>query len=922
MANDAFFQWQNESLLKTIYPLRELKLRDFLTFYQEIDLWAEYKNKPAAELQLENQAYQAAQVKMVEQAAAEYTSRRDYFLKADVQPDYALYAQLDPDEIKKINLMHGQFATYFPKFAGDVRKEKYFVAQQTSNWEAHRNDALKRITQAQRRVQIVVPQQQPVAQQELNRLQSGTLIMAEQELGKLRAFLSSFSKIEKRKLELAQSKEVARTKRKEFALRLDQSTPRIKPLEVQQKTLQAEVNRLKNRPNGPALEQYFANMDVSAAIHAQFPQADANLLSTINAAHRDIAQGFRFAKEVYGKISAIQAAITKLNQTQTAFNTEISQIETNLRNMPTTWPARPEREARMSALRDTYLPVLNAELGKLNDFLAFLNYSVKSTAELTQLLQEKENQLASATQSLSQLNTEATNLQQQIAAIDASLIIPDEKNLTQNTPAQALTAKDIVLWKLETYKAELAGKDHLQLLEDVVGRFMRQPQRYPLWLQYMVIHFSGMRYQSAHGSWADPKELLINLRTATIEKDYKNLNDGTIATICQDKIACYEPPAQTLIPNGPPRQIPLLAQAKDPRWLEKIADHLKELKAADAYHQCKALIELRMDEENYEVQMMDSTQLKDALEAIKDTLPDWMWKEIVKLTDLRVEDVTDDDWENLTPEQEAEKNSAKWAEYRQLMNQWKQDNLTGWREEHDRTSQLIVTRAVCNEVAEHIQHLRGNSPPGGLTAKPTWYLKTERDAAKSMSRQPGSRQPYFVKPRVVTNFTVGASILWLRYVSDYPNPWRIANAITLNNGDTLLPKELFTPKTGAPAAANTWVYEQGDGFKRTRTYLDDKKQPVREQQWLRWIHEATVAEVAETAEGMVVLTFETALPNDDKRLSSIGVFKHYLGSLTYEVSGDVFNASFVGYIPEGDVPYDDLKFMLDWNKILRRQVTP
>ena len=33
-----YFQWQNEILLKTIYPLREMKLRDFLVYYQEIDL--------------------------------------------------------------------------------------------------------------------------------------------------------------------------------------------------------------------------------------------------------------------------------------------------------------------------------------------------------------------------------------------------------------------------------------------------------------------------------------------------------------------------------------------------------------------------------------------------------------------------------------------------------------------------------------------------------------------------------------------------------------------------------------------------------------------------------------------------------------------------------------------------------------------
>ncbi len=45
MENTIHFQWQNEILCKTIYPMRETKLRDFLRFFMEIDIWAEYKDK-------------------------------------------------------------------------------------------------------------------------------------------------------------------------------------------------------------------------------------------------------------------------------------------------------------------------------------------------------------------------------------------------------------------------------------------------------------------------------------------------------------------------------------------------------------------------------------------------------------------------------------------------------------------------------------------------------------------------------------------------------------------------------------------------------------------------------------------------------------------------------------------------------------
>ena len=45
MAEPYYFQWQNEFLCKTIYPMREQKLRDFLVYYMEVDIWAQYKGK-------------------------------------------------------------------------------------------------------------------------------------------------------------------------------------------------------------------------------------------------------------------------------------------------------------------------------------------------------------------------------------------------------------------------------------------------------------------------------------------------------------------------------------------------------------------------------------------------------------------------------------------------------------------------------------------------------------------------------------------------------------------------------------------------------------------------------------------------------------------------------------------------------------
>src|SRR5262249_26854480 len=160
------------------------------------------------------------------------------------------------------------------------------------------------------------------------------------------------------------------------------------------------------------------------------------------------------------------------------------------------------------------------------------------------------------------------------------------------------------------------------------------------------------RYATAHGSWADPKDLLISLRTATLDKDFKKLDDDAVEAMAQERISVYETPN----PSDP--NVPKLSLTTDPKWKDKIAFHLRGLKSPSAYFQRKALFDLRLDEENYEVEAMTPTEALEALEAIKDTLPEWMWKEIVKLTDLRVNEVKDPNWEKLTPEEEEQRNEA------------------------------------------------------------------------------------------------------------------------------------------------------------------------------------------------------------------------------------------------------------------------
>lgn len=121
-------------------------------------------------------------------------------------------------------------------------------------------------------------------------------------------------------------------------------------------------------------------------------------------------------------------------------------------------------------------------------------------------------------------------------------------------------------------------------------------------------------------------------------------------------------------------------------------------------------------------------------------------------------------------------------------------------------------------------------------------------------------------------------------------------------------------KNAAPAAV-PWEYK-GGGMTRTRTTIDADKKKVNQNQWLRWIHEATVIEVTDTADGTYVYTFETSLPDDFAGTSCLGIFRNSLRWNLADGDEDNYNRSFVGYAPEGQVPLEHMKVMMDWNKII------
>jgi hypothetical protein len=694
MAKPMYFQWQNDILLKDIYPMRLVKLRDFLVYYKEADLWAEYKNKDISALQSDVQAYIKGMETARKEELKKYSTLKNYFITKDARSFYTKYKPIEEEAMALIQKNHDYFIASWPK---DIRGERTFIRSRVESFKT--------------------------------------------QLGFLR--------------------------------------DRIRYLQRQLEAMLAEH------------------------------------------------------------------------------------------------PNRAKVEAEYKLKNESAMPMLLEEMEKLRQFDETYDKVEKPKLEWYKL-----------------------------SKADPNFKTPEEEFLTSYKPSNPVTVKDIARWKAEGYAKSLQGKDQYQLLAEIRQRFEKEPKRFPYWLQYMIVHFSGMRYKSAHGSWADPKDLLVRLSVADVKKRQAALSDADVAAKCQEKIAQYE---------GAGANKPKLASATEKVWKDRVAMHMQGVKANGPKSRRIGLEGLAEAEAKYEFMSMTTDQALAKLEAMKNQLPAWAWKWIVMLTPLRVNHVTAAGWETFTPEED----KARFADTTlyPIFSKWAADNTGNWRAEHGRAHELIVTRAVCNETAEHVQHIRGHLPPGGLTDNAARYFKLFK------AKTPGVT---FIRPTGAEHYIQGASIFWLRFVNSEPSKWQIAGGVEDANGEGLLPKGFLgkrpQPKGGknAPPPTVPWNYKLGEPITRTRTTVDAQKKRVTQNQWLRWIHEATVIEVVETADDTYVYTFETSLPDDFRGTSCLGIFRNTLRWNLEDGTEDNYNRSFVGYVPEGQVPMIQLKTMLDWNKILRQ----
>ena len=959
MPEPIYFQWQNKTLLETIYPKRKEKLIDFLVHFEEIELWKTHENMPKAELTKRKKKYEAKQGKALVEIVKVYNREKGYFLDDDSSKDEkkdavtlyrekykALKTDADGDELEPVRNLHKTFQLINPKGKNiywdnvrkknNIRKEKIFVAQRVMAWEEYRKKVTDNISRQRRRVNSIranvrdaeskgqaglkdeFQKRADSAQEELDRLENQILKMVDDEMIHLKALSSAYSKYEKRKLAVEKARETIQDNLEKKLGELREKKRKIRQAEEELRSVKGWLRRFNAMQSPDGIDGFMEDaknevMDGMSKSSLENIFGNEIVLQDRFVGNWDYLTSLitiKMGDDV--RLTYVRRAMENIEAIKVDIGGRIDKLEEN-----------GDPVGLIPKLQGIVLLVLMPELEKLGDYFFALDHKVNSkagkiSAELLDKNQAREKEVQ---KDLKAGQSELKKLQKEIALIRARLEVPEEEELVKYEPEKEITVKDIVIEMANEYRESLSKKTQEELLETIVQLFWDNPEKFPLWLQYMVIHFSGMRYASAHGSWADPKELLGNLLASDREEENRILvNEDDVETRAQVWLRYLKSDGdQVEVEGEEPITLPLSKLSEDDA--PKIASFIADLEG-NFYTQRKAIHNLKMLQDKLRIEAMSP---EDVLEELKEKreekdddgnhkIPDWMWNEIVSMTDLRIEEAKNPNWEKLTPEQEVEKNSGKWEKYRVIMNEWKEKNLTDWRESHETTGELIVTRAVCNEVAEHIQHMRGHKGASGLTQKPLWYKGKEDEFNEKWPRWKGERA-YLKRPRLKSDFKEGASLLWLRYVWDYPNKWRIARTLKTDEGDELIRAEYLVKR-----APGNWTYEIIDGIPRKRS-VPGKTKP--EEQYLRWMHEATVAAVAETAEGTVVLTFETNLPYDDRRVATIGVFKRTPHNLMDDFGEDGYNPAFVGFVPEAEkIPVEQFKHMLDWNKILLREFKP
>jgi hypothetical protein len=477
------------------------------------------------------------------------------------------------------------------------------------------------------------------------------------------------------------------------------------------------------------------------------------------------------------------------------------------------------------------------------------------------------------------------------------------------------------LWARRQYDVAISSEDHTALLKRLKTLFEGNEALFPGWARYMILHYSGMRYKqpppagqpadkgaNAHGSYAPPQVLLRRLRRGQGEKNPRayegSFNDsdkhtsrpdplGNVIGEIEPELAAAEKDATVWphfageVHNALQQRVADLitkkaapenaAKKKDlDAQIEKITARMKDLVGADAAKRRAVILQEHVDGAAERSAALSEDEADGLLltrgPALagagatgpqgKAVIPQWAWNRMVSRTMLRLDYAKDPswdrDWEPVN--QPPSGGGAEQKQWESIIWGWR--SYWGeqyWREYHKSNPEIVISRGVCDQIAEMAMHECGVLPTGGLTGTAAWYASLAK-AGKAVWK----------RPTVEADIVPEASLFFVTWTPGDPPAGDNWSVVTRDTPEIMDEASNLIDTWDGVYDGTKWTYHLTDsaGVKvhtRTAWTKDAGSGPSKpsdgdkvERQFLRWLHQAYVVHVSTVQKR--ILTFETADP--------------------------------------------------------------
>jgi hypothetical protein len=576
--------------------------------------------------------------------------------------------------------------------------------------------------------------------------------------------------------------------------------------------------------------------------------------------------------------------------------------------------------AELEKKGDNLKPAEERELDRRRGTLAKIN------AELEPTVQSLSQVKGAFEAGMAPFSTEEARLQREIKEHQAAEKEPTSElaSIKGKVDKKGASYEAAVQWRLRQFRQRISGMKHDDLLELVLDEFDADPdhKRHSKQARYMMIHFSGMRYKSAHSTWGPPQELLTTLKEQQIRELFADADQGTVereaeateATITEELKAAdvgrarktellaarkgLGAPAavRTAVHAQLLAQNPQEAQAfeeleaserlraeavagGDAKGAQEASQRIEQLERQIRAPQLKriraqlaeadrkrlnTLLNFQVKEARQAMSALTDLQALSVLQDMKASFPDWVWHEVVRRTQLRV-NVTDSDewvtrererrtklgvsvadlnWATPVTDKDLDLKDPVTARWRAILKGWPREP-TIWNEKHGKEYEIVATAVVCNQLAEHAQKVHGKQQAQGIPGAVKWYQARAAEAAAKGAT--GGERSYFIRPTKAQDLVPGSTLFWAHFESNWEKAeWNMAHRL---QGIDFLTEDNLVIAHGLQH--NGWTYEVAANGDITRTRGEGD---TAQTQWFAWQHEAYVVD----QDRGKVITFETS----------------------------------------------------------------